>query len=443
MALLMAGSIFSFTFFFTGSNPPSSPASNLPLDSTISPPITAISFTATGVEVTVQTLFPTVLLTASTKEGEISVIDSSILGINGIKRINNSFYRQPTAPSLVGPIVYVAELSVQTDASHQEIAQLIEELGIFSDSSIFSIGLVNLPQTVIFENFELNLTQEHTFSNPSAQAYMNLGTTEGDKIFVTLQAQLASQNLQNLLAFEESAQPTTPQLVQLKQEFEITELKSTLLFSSQIDLSQTSNLGEIEEKIKELENVTGATLEFTPTSDPLTIVFEESAIIFEEDLETFFTGFEGVTDFEIEIENKQAKVFFDPEIDFLQFQTDIITEMNSFSFTVKESIEPKARVEGTINSTLTDLVDLSTSVNSVLEENKILEISFFQEAKAVADQIVNEETGETFIVEEGFFDAQINLGHSNAEIILFDVLLITSNGEILSISAFEVQKVEE
>ncbi|MEK6942254.1 MAG: hypothetical protein AABW85_05340, partial [archaeon] len=237
MAFLMLGSIVSFSFLFgeksqNGNNTP--PEGTVPSGTT---PPTAIRFEANSVPATVEQLFPTIFITASTAESEITKIDSQVKKIGGVKKINNSYYREQSGTGLPGPLVYVAETAINPDASREGIAKAAKNLSVFTDPAIIEVGLVKLPDKVIFTNPDLNVSQEQSLSPPTAQAYLNLGTVKGDSITVQLQASIASTTLQSLLAFEQKNLTASPKFFVASGEYEILSLQNSLSFNAQTNYS--------------------------------------------------------------------------------------------------------------------------------------------------------------------------------------------------------------
>lgn len=435
MAVLMAGSIFSFAVLIAG--PQNSPPPQSPSDG--STQATAVRFQASGVEATVEQLFPTVLLTASTKEAEISKINSEVLKISGIKRLNNSSYSQQTTGSLSGPLVFVAEISIDSEGLREQIASEIAKIVFFSDSSVFPLGLVSLPKTVSFKNTALNLTQDHTFSNPSAQAYLNLGTIEGDKITVSLEASIAGSQLQSLFVAEEQNITAFPKLVSLSGEFEISSFKSEISASAKTNYSGKEKISELNSKIKEISGVSDSKLEPVQTGLPLEITFFENALVFEQDLNTLLSDFNGVGGHDYNAESKELKVFFDEQVDFFSLVEDLKSELNSLNFSVKEVFEPKILVEGEIELGSSDSKESIEKIKTVFEEYGIVEEKFLQKAKITATELVDFQNNQTYKVEESFFEAMVLPVRTAGEKVNLQIILIISRGKILSISASEAE----
>lgn len=442
MAFLMAGSIFSFSFFFgspqdSSSNQP--PEGILPNDPSISNP-TALRFEAQNVPATVEQLFPTMFVTARTNEPEISKIDLKVSSVGGVKRVNNSFYRQNNPQELAGPLIYIAELSVESNVSREQLAEEIGSLEFFSDSTVFSVGLVSLPRTVVLSNPDLNLTQEHTFSNPASQAYLNIGTVIGDEISVSLETVLVGKTMQNLLAAEENNLTGAPKIVSMSQEFELSSLENTLVFTASTSGLTEQTSDDVSEKLRALEGISGATVSFSPSSEPIEIIFSEEAKLFQEDLETFFSDYNGVTDFDANAVERKASVFVDSKQALGEFVPKLRELLDSLDFTVQEIIVPDITLEGQIHTVSIPSQELVTQLKIILEESGVTETSFLQKASVKASELTDPNSNETFEVEGGEFEAQVSTERRAGETVSLDIFAIASRGKIGSISASKAKK---
>ncbi|MEK6942253.1 MAG: hypothetical protein AABW85_05335, partial [archaeon] len=81
--------------------------------------------------------------------------------------------------------------------------------------------------------------------------------------------------------------------------------------------------------IKEINGVADANTQTSQNVGPLAINFDENASLFEQDLNTFFTGFAGITQFSIDMEKRSATatVSLDQNVEFQQFVSGLKTEL--------------------------------------------------------------------------------------------------------------------
>ncbi len=425
----MLGSILGFTAL---NNPTTQPPEGTPPAVDPSQQPTAIQFEATGVEATVQELFPTIFVTAVTNEGEISLVNAKITAISGVKNINNSFYRTEQT----GELVYVAEVTIADDASREEIANQISTINIFSESSVFSIGLALIPQKVNFKNAELNLTQDYNFPNPIAQVYLNLGTIKDDKINVTIQAAFAGSTLQNILAAEETNLTASPQIVSLKQEHEILSIEQVLLMEAKLPVTQTDKILQAIEQVNQINGVSNASLQAKDPTDPFVVSFKEGGLLFEADLNTFFSTFSGVSSFEIDAnKNFETKVFLQNDQNISELLPKLNQELDSLLFLVNAISAPDVLVQGRIDTNSSDATALSAQIKNTLEQNGLKEISFEQQAKIKADSLTDPDSNTSYPIQNGSFDATISLEKQAGQKVLLTIFVIASRGEILSLSA--------
>ena len=440
MAFLMLGSIVSFSFLFGGPNQGNAPPEGAVPPPGTTPP-TAIKFEASSVSATVEQLFPTISLTASTAETEITKIDSQVKKISGVKKINNSYYREQSGTGLSGPLVYVAEASINPNASREEIAKAAKNLSVFTDSAIIVVGLVKLPDKITFTNPDLNVSQEQALSPPTSQAYLNLGTMQGDLVRVQLQASIASTTLQNLLAFELQNLTASPKFFMASGEYEISSLQNILSFNASANFSNKGTVDLLAGKLKGVSGVVDANVNVNSGdlgNGPLTINFDQNAILFEQDLNTFFSGFGGVKKFSIDMNKRSATVSFDQNVEFLQFVSGMNSQLDSLHFTVEEIIEPKIAVQGTVEIS-GDSSAIEGEIKLLLEKSGLSEAIFNQSAKMTAGLITDSSSNESFPVDGNSFDASVKTGHAVGDKAPLSMFVIASRGKIETISAQETE----
>ena len=444
LGLIMISSIYGFSFFLNqsgfGSAPNVPPEGQLP-DAPNIQDTTALSFSASGIDANVVQIFPTMFITASTQEAEIAVLEREIINVEGIERVVNSFYRQPQQPSFASSLIFVAELQVESGKDPAEILQGLRQLPVFSGVQAFPIGLVSLPEKVTFRNDQLNLTQEHVFADPKTRAFLNIGAMPGDNLKISLEATIAGTTLRSVQAFEEINLTAAPLPREAGGSFTISEMKPALLFEGTMPLSDSIELqGLLREEVEAIEGVESAELDFAPAFPRIEVLFEESANVFEYDLNILLSDFNGVTSFDFDSEEKKAGIMYDGSVNYPEFKQELVSELNSLKFTVKEVVEPNVSFGGTATATSSGLQQTASALEALLNSKNASPV-VWQSATINASSIMVDE--EEFLVASGSFEARVLSSHSAGDSVTLTVFFQSARGSAENINAFEATETEE
>lgn len=250
--LAMLGSTVAYAFFFSAKNPDNAPPTNTIPDNT---PPTQINYSAKDISVKVYEIFPRMIITASTNEAEIAVINSAIAKTKGIESFNRTEYKQD--PSNAKGLIYVAEFFYSSDISPSDMFNSIQEntQGILSSPQAISLALVQVPKNVVFENTDLNESMPYTFTDQLTQAYVSLETIKDDNLLVSIDAKFAGKELIQAISFE-----STNLTSQLNQEtetgtFALSSLENKLIVAASINYSDHISQQELEQDFNSLGDI--------------------------------------------------------------------------------------------------------------------------------------------------------------------------------------------
>src|SRR3989344_9075412 len=121
VVLAMLGSTIAFSFFFA-SPPPTAPSSQNPEPSI---PATSINYSAAGIPATVYEVFPRMIVTASTNEAELSLINTQMFQVNGIESFVRTEYGQDS--SNASGLIYIAEFFYSKELFPNEVFSSVQE----------------------------------------------------------------------------------------------------------------------------------------------------------------------------------------------------------------------------------------------------------------------------------------------------------------------------
>ena len=429
-AILMVGSIWGYVFLAggpTGNNP-------APTDTTPPPEPTTIQFSAKNIDANVLELLPSLILTAPTNNTDVDSLQQAIKSIEGIDKVASAQFTPSQGGSAAW--VFIAELQLKKDANREAIAQKLSEVPDFVQPQSVATGIISLPKTVTFTN-DLNLTQQHTFTDPRKNAYLSIDTLPGDKIIAELQASFKGAQLQNLLVFEGFNITATPMPKTTEGSFRIAKLENKLSFTAKTNYSKSLTIAE---QLKKIIAENGAD---SNSSIKVERVFPELEIVFtkpyvEQDLNTFFSQQKGVLAFDLSSSDKNsASIYFDETADFDSFRENLESELNSFNFPVKEIIEPEVPLGSEISfDDGINVAALAENLSKSFGTEGLQDMAFSRIAAIEATELTDDK-GIPYTVPAGKFPAKIKLGYNEGEEVVLSISFSSLRGNATYISAVE------
>lgn len=425
----MIGSIFA-AFLYGGNlnnqQPPTPPVDN--------GQTTAVDFEATSIPAKVVRLFPTIVVTVPTSQTDITALDSKLVGVSGVIGLLGSRFSQSSDPN--SGFVYVAELSISADENTSDLRQRITVLEGFQNADVIRAGFVSLPERVTFTN-ALGLTQEHVFESAFSNAYLSTQTLPDDNVEVFLQASLAANSLQSIIAIEEKNITASPKQVSINQALSISLLEPELFatFVGNEHILAQGAISLLEEEMKNTlldSNSASVSLGFFfPT---LEITLDKNYSNFEEDFKTVLNDFNGVVDFDLALDENMLSVYLEQNT-FLEIKQKILDEFAALNFGVLESRGPRVPIEATIGFSSTSLSENSAKLSEFLSSKSFSDTNIFQKASFTETSFTD--SNSIYALEEGNFSAFILPTHTNGETVDLLISFIAVRGKIISISARE------
>ncbi len=190
---------------------------------------TIIPFAADNVDAKVEDLFGAFILTGTTAQPDLAKIDAQLTGIEGVVRVSSQFR---SLEGTEGPqkLTYFAEVTYDNQRlTPPQLLQAIQTQASFlQEVVVYPIGLVSLPATVQLVNTDLNLTKDYRFTDPFAQAFLTVDTQKGDTIQVHINADLAGEQVRQMVVYESQNTGNAPQYVSLTGTYAIDALGKNL-----------------------------------------------------------------------------------------------------------------------------------------------------------------------------------------------------------------------
>ncbi|MFH1390843.1 MAG: hypothetical protein ABIH20_00855 [Candidatus Diapherotrites archaeon] len=427
MAVIMFGSILGILGLQNDNNTNNGSAGNVP-DVPINQTPTAVAYEVPEIQVTVIELFPTAVLLAKSSDFELNETTSKILAIEEVISVDNAQFFDDASRNEN----FRANIKLVSAESIQTAFESIKEIESLSSVQIFPQALVSLPESVEFRNEGLDLTLEHTFTEPQAQAYITIDTLKGDELTVSLNASFEGQVLVNLNAFEVYNASTAPQIYFTEDSFSIISMENEFFVRASTEYSKIQVLENAKTIIEENNISETSTIQVSPLSTSMNIYFSDANSFFEQDLVTFLNDFEGVVSNEIAPDKSFAIITFDSEVEFDSFKNSLEEELNSLGFEVESIEEPQVSLQGTIQA------DSKEALLESLEKTTV-EIEPLQKAIIEADSIFIPDANTSFPLPSGSFEAFVKLERSIGEQV--DLSLVVFASERTGITDVQAQEV--
>ncbi|MCR4335334.1 MAG: hypothetical protein NUV57_02235 [archaeon] len=433
LAIVMFGSVLGLFASQDNTNnsnniPPEGYVPDVPINQTP----TTIAYEVPQIQATVIDLFPTVVLLAKSGDFELSETTSKILAIKEVVSVNNPQFFDDSARNEN----FRADLRIDSPEAIRTAFESINAIESLTNVQIFPQALVSIPETVEFRNEDLDLTQEYTFTEPQAQAYVTMDTLKGDDLIVSLNASFEGQNLVSLTAFELRNNSSSPQIYFTEDSFPIDSVENEFFVKASADYSKKAVLENAKTILEENNNAETSTIQVSPLSTSINVYFSDANSFFPEDLNFFLSSFDGAVSSSIASDNSFAVVEFNPGTDFGSFKDSLEEGLNSFGFEVDRIEEPKVSLQGTIQAESKEAL-----LASITQTN--IDIEPLQKAIIKADSIFILDANTSFSLSSGSFEAFVNLEKIQGETVnLSLVVFANERSGITDVQAQEVAPVQ-
>ncbi|MDO8633858.1 MAG: hypothetical protein Q7K34_01035 [archaeon] len=437
IAVVMVGSIFAVFLYGGNLNNSPQPPPAPPVDGSQT---TAVDFEAAGVAAKVVRLFPTIVVTLPTTETDKTVLDSRLAGVQGIAGLLSSRFSQAGDPTGSGglSLIYVAELSVSSDESTLDLADRVSAVEGFEKAEVIRAGFVSLPTQVTFSN-QLGLTQGHVFESPFSNAYLSAETLAEDEVEVFLQASLAADSLQSIIAIEEKNISASPKQASVAEPLPIDSLEPQLAasFVGSEEILAVGATAALEEELLALfPDSNSAIVSLGFFSPALEITLDKNYSSFQEDFKTVLTDFNGVIDFDLSLDENKLLVFLGQET-FLETKQKIFDEFASLNFGVLGSKGPAVPMEAAIDFQTTVLSENALKLSGFLSSKPFSGANVFQPASFSAVSFTEPDSNSVYSLEKGSFSGLVFPTHAVGETVNLSINFVATRGKIISINAKE------
>ena len=230
---------------------------------------TTVRYVNEGVSGSVNQMLPSIRIAASTTATNIADVDAAIQAYGGIRSIRSQF-RQADQLELGQGLLYVSDISFESDVDRLELVAFMENLDLLSDVDSLSFALVEVPKTVTLssQTQELGLEKEHTFPNTILEAFVTDDKVAGDEVNLSVTVDYAGNTVQQTIAFE--AAPPLPNVEQ-KQSFiaaEISTLLPEIIVQATVLSDNLIDANAFRDQFSGLDGVESAQVSLPQSFDP-------------------------------------------------------------------------------------------------------------------------------------------------------------------------------
>ncbi len=436
----MLGSILGYAALFAGDSPPSRPQFP-PSDGTVDDG-TLVNFVSENpVKAVVFQLNPVLFVSAKTREPELNKIDEILYSVVGVIRLN-SRYAEITGPTIGSSLTYISEIRFDDSREAEELVSEIESAssGVLENFEVYRLAFTTVKGEISFVNPDLNFSLNKELEDPLVETVVYPDTTAGEEIEVQLNAYFAGKTLQGIDAYE--YRDTSIRSLSFTESFSIESLKGSLVAGArEISFSEFISFDELEQKLLELEAVSGAevTGSVPPDSFTLGISFSPSET-FEEDLNALLSASPEISSFELfsSGEGFSAEVKFSEKEDFSSIKEFLSAEIprlglgeGDFSFT-----ESTGSYSADLNFSGSS-IQTAERVEGLFSLLSFPEPEIFQAGIVLLETIFDGQTGKELPLEDREVEVLLFPGHSVGEEVELEFTAFVQAGKILFVSASE------
>ncbi|MFH1586545.1 MAG: hypothetical protein ABID38_01660, partial [Candidatus Diapherotrites archaeon] len=410
----------------------------VPNDLTINNP-TKLHFVASGIDGNVVQIFPQMLMTASTNEIIIDEIDRAVFSVEGIDKVN-SYFRQESGTTLSSKLVYVANISFDKELTiNDAIERIGENVPALAEIDGFGVGLVNVPQEITLTNPDLEMTKIYRFDNPLVQAYFSRETLQGDELTLTIESDFAGEQIYSIISYEEQNLTAAPTQISFSGEYELSSVKETLKFSGKTPYDLELDKNTLENSITQLDGISSSEASITPAAAFFTVMLDGDYQQLQPDLEMAIEELPELNDPYYSLDTNKFFVNFSygEDADYSKIKSDLLAQLEFINFGVKELIEPTGSISGSSELSGRDMELVAPDLKQFLETAGVTGVKINAIGEFAGESFTDLDTNKTYILEEGFFDADISLSHAAGDKIELEITVVGSRDKALYVIAAE------
>jgi len=413
---------------------------------TPTPVVQRIKFKAESVDANIERTLRIVRVRGFTDETNMDTIVFALMKADGIESLQaNPFFGQPERDrEKFLPVV--AEVLVKEETDFTELKQEIEKEGVLSDVFFSVHALLKIPQEITIEsiNAELGLEREYLFSQPFAEALVNIDALPGDKMKIFIEMELAGDQLVSLTAYEEENLSSKPVPRSAEATAVISSLESETGFTGTIRFGGL-NVLEIERELEEIEDVNKVSISLSIEINSFFIHFnaeglsQEEITVVEKDIDSAIKDTNGIysVSFDSNEETIVAEIAFERPETLAAVRADALASLSQAGLGERIVLieNPLASISGKIIFLKESLSGTIDEVRAVLLA-KGMPLTLFQPATVSVQELTDLDTGEEFPYSEPI-SARLFPGYSEGGEVEVDVAFYTQRGIVMLAQASE------
>lgn len=212
------------------------------------PQAPGLEFESTELETAVKYSLPALIIIGDTREANPSKIDAELAAIEGVRGIDGS--QSMFVGSENGALKYKATLVLENEADKAAVfSEIQQKATLLQNMQPISMVIVELPDSMIVTNPDINLSKEFKPAQKNAQAFSSLDTVEGDLIKVVVRVLLSNDVPLQVQAFESSNITGQAQTFFETPEAKITELDKTLYLQGDLNAGNFADENSLKQGI--------------------------------------------------------------------------------------------------------------------------------------------------------------------------------------------------
>ncbi len=403
---------------------------------------TIIPYTANDVNATVEEIFGAMVVLGNTTQPDIAKIDDQLQHIEGVSRVNSRFKELKDASQGAQKLSYSAEVIYDQAIAPAEMLKRIEQSATYlSEVIVYPVGLVSLPNAIHLVNEDLNLSKDFLPKDKMTQAFLNVETRRGDSIKINLQANLAGDNVQQIIAYESLNPRNAPQLLELQGTYQVAALSKNVAVLGQFPYSsKVPDVNALQKEGLDVEAVVTDQIDFT--NPPLVLQVQSTADLKPKavDLNQLLSQVTGVSRVRLPDSGQAALLDFQSTVNYDDLKKDVLNVFLSAGFQ-KEAltlVDPSVRVTGVFDTSTDQLTEIAPKVQALFKKYGI-SVDAYQPANIKADKLVDPATGNEYTIAEAGFQALVKPTHQAGDQVSLGIQFLGKRDQAQSIKAIEGQ----
>ena len=203
IVVVMAFSMLAAGFLYANNGSSNSDSTN-PADVLPTPSVTPFTYDVSFDGNALKEL-STIKVATYTTNADKALIDSAVLKVDGVLKVNSQFKKTATDAN---DWIYIADVSLKKNSDAVAISANIFDVNYFeqsrkTDFSAAKYITVSAPSSVMLHNSDLNMDRNFSFESQTLTAYASLATTAGDELLIGGTVTVSGTTITSLLLSEQ------------------------------------------------------------------------------------------------------------------------------------------------------------------------------------------------------------------------------------------------